>query len=232
MLTLYQFSTSPFTEKVRRALNYAQLSFDAHEVIRADVPNGTYKKVSPTGKFPALLDDETPVWDSTDILIHINGLSPALPIIPIDAKQQAFAHVIEDWADESIYFYEVLMRLSWPHNLENALEEFAESMPHVPRDQLKNLIVEGTTKLTSAQGLGRKPKEQIIEDVRRHFFALEQLLNGENWLAGTSHPSNADFAVSGQLSALLYAKEAKEIYENCEQIKAWLSRLDEVAPIH
>ena len=54
MLTLYQFSTSPFTEKVRRALNSAQLSFDGHEVIRAKVPNCTYKKVSPIGKFPGI----------------------------------------------------------------------------------------------------------------------------------------------------------------------------------
>lgn len=234
MLTLYQFSTSPFTEKVTRALNYTRLPYEVHEVVREDVPKGTYKHVSATGKFPAMRDEEDVIWDSTDILIHINMLSKRQStsryIIPENPKKQALAHIIEDWADESIYFYEVLMRLSWPHNLENALDEFAESMPHVPKDQLKELIISGTTKLTTAQGLGRKPKEQIVDDVERHFNAIEQLLEGEKWLAGTLHPSNADFAVAGQLSALLYASEAKELYENCENIKAWRDRLDAIAP--
>ena len=38
MITLYQFKTSPFTEKVRRALNYLEIPFDVHEVARARVP--------------------------------------------------------------------------------------------------------------------------------------------------------------------------------------------------
>ena len=229
-LTLYQFSTSPFTEKVRRALNYLQLPFEVHEVVRAKVPAGDYKSVSPTGKFPAILDGDKAVWDSTDILIHIDQLVDDRTIIPLDPKKRAWAHIIEDWADESIYFYEIVMRLTWPHNLDSALEEFAHSMPHIPRDKLKGLILEGTSKLTAAQGLGRKPKEQIISDVRRHIESLEQLLDGEDWLAGTLHPSNADFAVAGQLSALLYAEEAREIYHESSQLKDWRSRLMEVAP--
>ena len=56
MITLYQFSTSPFTEKVRRALNYEGLGFEVHEVARAKVAEGDYKHVSATGTFPAIPD--------------------------------------------------------------------------------------------------------------------------------------------------------------------------------
>lgn len=45
MITLYQFATSPFTEKVRRALNYKGLAFTVHEVERAAAPGGKYAKI-------------------------------------------------------------------------------------------------------------------------------------------------------------------------------------------
>lgn len=35
MLALYQFATSPFTEKVRRAFHYKGLDFEVNEVARA-----------------------------------------------------------------------------------------------------------------------------------------------------------------------------------------------------
>ena len=72
MITLYQFATSPFTEKVRRALAYKQLPYTVHEVERAAVPAGKYAGISATGKFPAIDHDGTVVWDSTDILDYLD----------------------------------------------------------------------------------------------------------------------------------------------------------------
>ena len=46
--------------------------------------------------------------------------------------------MIEEWADESLYFYEMTMRLTWG-NLEAALDEFAATMPGVPKDNLASL---------------------------------------------------------------------------------------------
>ena len=162
MITLYQFATSPFTEKVRRALNYKGIAFDTHEVARARVPEGDYQDVSPTGKFPAMRSGDDVTWDSTDILYRLEADHPEHPIVPTDPRDAALAHVIEEWADESLYFYEMTVRLTWEHNLDAALDEFAESLPHVPREQLRPLIVQGASQLTQAQGVGRKPREQVV----------------------------------------------------------------------
>ena len=229
MITLYQFATSPFTEKVRRALNYKGVEFDVHEVARAKVPEGEYIHVSPTGKFPAIKDGDTSVWDSTDILYYIDEHCSGPSIVPKDPRDAALAHAIEEWADESLYFYEVTMRLAWEHNLEAALDEFAASMPGVPRDHLKSMILENTDQLAKAQGLGRKPREQVVADVQRHMAALDNLLAGRDWLVGDSL-SLADLAVIGQLSALLYAVEAREALETTTHVKPWMERLDKVAP--
>ena len=100
MITLYQFATSPFAEKVRRALHYKGLDFEIHEVARPRVAEGDYRDVSPTGKFPAIRDGDTAVSDSTDIVHHLDAAHGGPSLIPSDARDAALAHAIEEWADE------------------------------------------------------------------------------------------------------------------------------------
>ena len=231
MITLYQFATSPFTEKVRRALNYKGLAFDVHEVDRAAVAGGKYSHVSASGKFPALEHDGKTVLDSTDILEYLDRTFLERPLLPTDPRERAMAHIIEDWADESLYFYEMTMRLAWPHNLEAALDEFARGMPGIPRDQLKTRIMEGVGALTRAQGLGRKPREQVVADAERHFKSLDSLLEGREWLVG-DRVSSADLAVISQVNALLYAEEGRAVLDRTRCVRPWLARVDAIAPIN
>ena len=229
MITLYQFATSPFTEKVRRAMSYKGLKFAVHEVDRAKVPAGEYKHISPTGKFPAVQDGDDTVWDSTDIIHHLDEKHGGAALIPSDPREAAFAHAIEEWADESLYFYEMTIRLAWEHNLDAALDEFAAGMPGVPKETLRPMILEGVGKLVEAQGVGRKPREQVVADVERHFQMLNQMLEGRDWLCGSAL-SYADLAVLAQVNALLYAQEARAALEKTTNIEPWMARVDAAAP--
>ena len=229
MITLYQFSTSPFAEKVRRALNYKRLEFEVHEVARAKVAEGEYEQVSPTRKFPAIRDGDTVVWDSTDIVYHLEAAHGGPLLIPSSTRDAALAHAIEEWADESLYFYEMTMRLTREHNLDAALDEFAQSLPGVPKHQLKALILQTTTQMTQAQGVGRKPREQVVADVERHLRALDALLDGQAWLVGDAL-SLADLAVISQVNALRYAKEAQTALGKTRRVIGWMDRVDEAAP--
>lgn len=228
-ITLYQFATSPFTEKVRRALNYKGIPFEVHDVERMKARSGGYSDVSESGKFPAIVHDGTPVLDSTDIIEYLDRVSPAPALIPANPRDRALAHAIEEWADESLYFYEMTMRLTWENNLEAALDEFAQSLPDIPKPQLKELIRSATTETVTAQGVGRKSRERVVSDVNRHFEMLENLLAGRDWLVGDAL-SLADLAVIGQLNALLYAREARAAATGKQAIADWMARLDEVAP--
>lgn len=229
MIVLYQFATSPFAEKVRRALDYKRIDYTIEDVVRRDVAGGRYAAVSKTGKFPAIDHDGHAVWDSTDIIRHLDEAFPDRPLIPADPRDAAMAHVIEDWADESLYFYEMTMRLAWPHNLESGIDEFAKTLPAMPRDQIKKIIQDGVTALVRAQGVGRKPDNQVVADARRHFLALDALLEGKDWLAGPSL-SIADIAVIAQVKALLYAAEARAILATTRSVKPWMDRVDHLAP--
>ncbi len=229
MITLYQLATSPFTEKVRRALAYKGLAYEVHEVERGAVAEGKYAAVSPTGKFPAIDHDGHAVWDSTDILIYLDKAFEDRPLIPADIRDAGLAHVIEDWADESLYFYEMTMRLAWEHNLESALDEFAVGMPGMSREQLRAAILQGAGALTKTQGLGRKPIAQVIADAQRHFAAIDAMLTDRNWLVGTSL-SVADLAVIAQVNALLYAVEARDALATTKNVTAWMERINAAAP--
>ena len=229
MITLYQFSTSPFAEKVRRALNYKGVPFEIHEVARAKVAQGDYERVSPTGKFPSIQDGETVVWDSTDILYHLESAHDGPSLVPAGPRDAALAHAIEEWADESLYFYEMTMRLTWEHNLDAALDEFARTLPGVPKPRLKSLIVETTTRLTEAQGVGRKPRDRVVRDVERHVQALDGMLDGRAWLVGDAL-SLADLAVVAQVNALRYAQEAEAALKATRNVLGWAARVDDAAP--
>lgn len=229
MITLYQLATSPFTEKVRRALAYKGLAYEVHEVERGAVAEGKYAAVSPTGKFPAIDHDGHAVWDSTDILIYLDKIFEDRPLIPTDIRDAGLAHAIEDWADESLYFYEMTMRLAWEHNLEAALDEFAVGMPGMSREQLRAAILQGAGTLTKTQGLGRKPIAQVIADAQRHFAAIDAMLTDRNWLVGTSL-SVADLAVIAQVNALLYAVEARDALATTKNVTAWMERINAAAP--
>ena len=229
MIYLYQLVTSPFTEKVLRALNYKDVEFEAVEVDRTRIPAGDYAEVSPTGKFPAIKDGDKAIWDSTDIIFHLESVYPDKPLVPVNKRDAAIAHAIEEWADESLYFYEMTMRLSWEHNLEKGLDEFSANMPGVPKEGLRKMILEGVGQLAHAQGIGRKPREQIVADVERHFGALDDLLDESGWVVG-NQISYADLAVISQLNALLYAQEAQEIFANTKNIQNWMNRIESIAP--
>lgn len=225
MIQLYQFSTSPFAEKIRRALHYKGLTYSIHEVDRRKAREGGYSDVSPTGKFPAIQDGETIVWDSTDIIFYLEKNYINNPLVPTDPRLAAEAHAIEEWADESLYFYEMTMRLTWEHNLDAALDEFAETMPNIPKDQLRPLIIQSASELTSTQGIGRKPREQVVADVNRHFEHLEGLLTNRDWLVGESL-TYADLAVISQINALLYATEARSAMTDKVHIQPWIDRIN------
>ena len=229
MITLYQFQTSPFTEKVRRALNYKGIAFDVHEVTRAKVPSGDYTHVSASGKFPAIIDGDTPISDSTDIIHHLETAHGGPSLFPSDKREAALAHAIEEWADESLYFYEMTMRLSWEHNLDENIDEFSKTVPGVSIEDLKPMIIAGVGDVVSKQGLGRKPREQVISDCNRHFAKLNDMLDGRNWLAGDAL-SYADLAVIAQVSCLLDAKEGREALATTKNVEPWMARVDAAAP--
>jgi len=227
MITLYQFSSSPFTEKVSRILSLKGLDYQIDEVNRLKTKQ--YRDASPFGKFPAIDIDGQKVCDSTDIAYALDNKYPQNKIIPEDEKLHAQMHIIEDWADESLYFYEMTMRVSWVHNVKNMLPKIKSTLPPLPEWMLLKIIVKKATEVVKVQGLGRKKPEQVIADAHRHLTSINTLLSDSDWLVGDAI-SLADIAVIAQLNCMLDAREVQDMMPDFPAISDWIKRVDNVAP--
>src|SRR4051812_31570057 len=116
MLLLHQFAISPFCDKIRRVLHVKRVPYEVREVPLFDAITPRLRRVNPAGKVPCLQDGDRIVADSTDIAHYVEERWPDPPLVPRDPAARATCHVLEDWADESLYFYEVLLRFTRPDN--------------------------------------------------------------------------------------------------------------------
>ena len=114
-MILHQFEISPFCDKIRRVLHLKGQAYEAREVSLLRSPRHLHRE-NPSGKLPCLEHDGRFVCDSTDIALYLEELFPDPPLLPADPRERALCQLLEDWADESLYFYEMALRFTVPAN--------------------------------------------------------------------------------------------------------------------
>jgi glutathione S-transferase len=223
MITLYQFEISPYCDKVRRAMTYKGVEFRIQEMLFSQQEENL--RISPTHKFPVIEHEGERVVDSTDIAYWLEEKFPEPKLIPEDRAQRARMHIIEDWADESLFPYDLAIRGLWKHNIPLLLDDvfkyetpelqkvFAEAVPEQIRSQL------------TAQGIGRKDRDSLLRDGERHISAVNALVTAGEWLLGDSL-SYADIAVRSMLYVINRAREGAEMLSARPAILEWQERVD------
>src|SRR3546814_18118542 len=71
---------------------------------------GKLKRLSPAGKVPILELDGVVLHDSSDICRALESYAPSPALFPVDPQARALVDILEAWADESLYFFEMTMR--------------------------------------------------------------------------------------------------------------------------
>ena len=115
MITLYQFEISPFCDKIRRVLHWKGQPYQVREIPLAQTFT-RLRKINPVGKLPCIEHEGRLIADSTDIAHYLEERFPQPPLVPSDPLERGLCHMLEDWADESLYFYEMRLRFTFPHN--------------------------------------------------------------------------------------------------------------------
>ena len=105
-IVLYDWGPSPFCMKVRAVL--------AHKGL-------------PYTKVPALDVDGEFLVDSTDIAHELERRFPTTPILPAAARERALCHALEDWSDESLYFFGLYYHWHEPAGRRQAAAYFART---------------------------------------------------------------------------------------------------------
>ena len=224
MIVLYQYEISPFCDKVRRVLNWKRLPFETREVSMAGTVLGL-RKLNPIGKVPALDLDGEPLADSTHIARRLDERFPEPPLYPKEPRARALCHVLEDWADESLYFYEVELRFGDDAEAPRWVEQLTRQDNAAMRVISRFAVPFSMRRVTTSQGTRRKPRDLLLRELRGHLDAVAECLDGAPWLLGPTL-TMADIAVFAQLRAIRTTERGSRLFEGAPAVVAWMERVD------
>jgi glutathione S-transferase len=224
MIKLYQFEISPFCDKVRRVLH---LKGQPYETIEIPMTQALFRlpRIHPTGKVPILEHDGRRIADSTEIVRYLEERFPDPPLIPRDPRERALCHVLEDWADESLYFYEMRMRLTFPGNARRWVPALLAHDPAPLRGIARPIVARTIRQQASRQGIGRKSEDQVVAEAARHVDAVDGWLGDRAWLVGEAL-TIADVAVFAQLVCIGQSDEGGDLLAGRPGVRAWMDRVD------
>jgi glutathione S-transferase len=223
MIALHQYEISPFCDKVRRILNWKGLEYRIREVPVSRAMS--VRKINPIGKLPCLEHDGHFVADSTDIACYLEEHFPEPPILPSEPAQRGLCQMLDDWADESLYFYEMRLRFTFPHNARRWVPELVHSDPGWMKVLAPRVIPGMMRRLTRQQGVGRKSDAQVLADIERQVSAVGDCLGGRSWLVGDAL-CLADLSVFAQLFCIRGAEEGARIIQAHPAVVDWMERVD------
>lgn len=215
---LYDFGPSPFCIKVRALLDYKGVPFERIDVTGPKMLE--LRKRGRIGKVPALDMDGELVCDSTDVAYAIQARHPAPSILPDDPRERALCHVLEDWADESLYFMGLYYRWWNREGRRAAGSAFRGPLAIV----LPWLLANRARRQIEGQGIGRKPATQVAQDLARHLEHVRALLADRPFLLGDA-PMLCDFALLGQLIYLKRTPVGGRAMQEDEVLDAFLERM-------
>ncbi len=102
---LYEHPLSPYAQKVKIALAEKGVEFESRLPDLLAGVDEAFRRASPRGEVPVLVDGQTSVFDSTIILEYIEECWPTPPLLPPTAAQRAHARMLEEVCDT---YYEAI----------------------------------------------------------------------------------------------------------------------------
>ena len=215
-IILYGARTSPFVEKVYRGLLIKQLAFQLHQ---PRTPQDLRRNNPTTGKMPVLDLEGQQLFDSTLILRALNVYKPDPPFLDADPSRAVQQQLLEDWADESLYWYGMAFRWTIPANAARTITLFQDGFPALWRPIMKRVVPRMMAVQVRAQGTGRLPVKVLQSELDGHLANLVSLLGQGPFFFAAERPSMADLAIFGQLS-FLRAKVVPETKAAVERVPA------------
>jgi glutathione S-transferase len=220
-VVLHQWDMSPYCNKVRRILKHKGIDYSV--VNYNGLMAAQASKLSAVGKLPVLDWDGERIQDSSKIALFLDRKIPAKPLYPTERRALADVRLWEDWAGQSLYFYEIYFRMLDPVPRERALDLICEGRPRWERSVLNFVFKRRYPKKLKAQGLATYPKEEVERMFFERLDDIEVLLEGREFLVGDA-PTIADYSVVSQLDEIIRTCDLAPRILAYPRIRAWMER--------
>lgn len=224
MITLYQIEMSPFCDKVRRILQVKKQRYEVKNLKLLETLT-RLKRLNPAGKVPTLDLDGRILSDSTEIAYALEERFPEPALVPSAPEARALVHLLEDWADESLYFYEARLRFTFATNIARTAELLLAGESGLMKRVGALAAPRKMRDVLAKQGVGRKSEAQVLGDVHRHVEAVAGWLAARDWLVG-ERMTLADIAVFVQLACIRSTAEGGRILTAQPTVLHWMERVD------
>lgn len=214
--------------KARMALRVKGLDFKVHNVRSP----AEARRFNPRGRVPAMLIDGETIVDSTDIVTALDARFPDPPLTPATPLDRAQAKLLEDWADEVLYFYLAWMRWGVDANFERMRAVRLSRLPWPRRWILPPIARRIACGRCRGQGVGLKGDDVVRRELGECLDTLEVLLQGRRFLVG-DRLSRADLAVAAVVDQMDEPRLTPDVAAEVRRrpgIVAWLDRVHEKAP--
>jgi len=222
--TVYGVRLSPFVEKVVRGL---ELKGVPHRLVAPRTPLDLRRWNPTTRKMPVVEIEGEWLYDSTFILRRLDELVPDPPLFAQDARVAAAQRQLEDWCDESLYWY--LMALRWTErNAAASGAQVAVLAPRLLRPLMARLAIHQIGSMPRVQGLGRLPEEVLVRECGARLDDLVVLLGSRPFFFA-DRPSAADLALYGMLQIGVSGPtpEMEQLLSERPRLGEWKKRVEE-----
>jgi len=228
-IELFGSRLSPFVEKIARALQWKGLPF---RLVRPHGPRDLGRWNPTTGKMPVLEIDGRRSYDSSRIVRILDKVKSDPGLFSDDpsvARRQAF---VEDWSDESLYWYAMAFRWT-PVNEPATRAQLLASLPALWRPLAAVILPRQILAQARAQGLARLPMDVLEEEFSYRLDELVELL-GQRPYVFSDRPSAADLAIFGQMSLLRSGPtpQAAKMIDRRPSLAAFYDRVDRATAAH
>jgi glutathione S-transferase len=186
-------SISPFCCKVHMGLRLKGIAYETRIELMAG-------RVARNGQLPVLAWDGEKLAESSAILRELDRRVPEKPLVPSDPKLAAEADVLEDWSDESLYWFGGMAKFWDDEGWRRVREDLAKTVPLPLRAIGPGSVRRKYRAALRTQGLARR-MDRIDAEFERHLDSLETKLDGKRYLVGDAI-SIADVSVVCMLGQL------------------------------
>ena len=227
-LLLYDASDSPFCLKARICLQLKGVPFRRVPVTLGRLRE--LRRLNPLGQVPVLVQGTEVIVDSSRIARHLEARYPEPALIPRDPTARAYATLVEEWADEALYFIVAAFKWLNPVNRRAAVENTVSEMTGAAlRPLVGHLLVRRERRRYAAWGHTAATLGALEERMLENVAALAGLLDGRPYLLGR-RPMLADVAAFAQLCWLGRYVERRLLAET-PVVQQWLERIAAVPPV-
>lgn len=225
---LYDNRDSPFCLKVRICLQLKGVPFRSVTVTLGRARE--LRRLNPLGKVPVLVHGTTVIADSSRIARHLEAHYPDPAIVPADPAAYAYATLLEEWADESLYF--IVGAFKWL-NPANRAAALANTVTEIAGGPLRPLaawrLARTVRRRYAAWGYDRHALPHFEARMRENLRLLGTLLDGKPYLLGRV-PTLADVAAFAQLAWMQRYAE-RRLLEDVPAVEEWLARFGAEPPV-